>query len=280
MSVDDEFDDPTETASLDVGSHLSNGLDSLLSMTGGQLVALLALFGIVGSLLVESLVVRIGRDGLEYIRENFDTSEPEVREAVIEIERALEDMGFGLDIPIPVALLGLLVLALLGEAIRIVAVRAFASGELDGVATELATRRLPIATLYGFLGGILLSIAVGIGTLLFVVPGLFIFIGTLFFRQEIAIADKGPLQAISGTWQLTKGNRWTLLLLVIVLWAIGFAVGLVPGVVPGRVGTVLSTVVTSVITVFSIGVVTDAYVTLRDSPTEDDQPPEADQPTI
>lgn len=271
MSADDEFDDPLGQPSLDIGTLVSNGLDALLSTTGAQLTALMATLAIVSSVLTETLAVTVVRDVLAYIRENYDTSEPELQEALIEFERGVEDMGFGLDVPIPVILAGLLVLALLTEAVMIAAARAFASNELDGVPVDLATRRLPIATLYGFVGGILLSLAVGLGTLLFVVPGLLIFVATLFFRQEVAIADKGPLQAVSGTWELTKGNRWTLFGLVVVLWLIGFLLGLLPGFVPGQVGTILNAVVGSLIGVFSIAVVTEAYVQLRDQPSETDQ---------
>lgn len=103
-----------------------------------------------------------------------------------------------------------------------------------------------------------------------VIPGLFIFVATLFFRQEVAVADKGPLQAISGTWELTKGNRWTLFGLVVVLWIISFLLGLIAGFVPGQVGTILNAVVGSIIGVFSIAVVTEAYVRLRTEPTESD----------
>jgi len=271
MSVDDEFDDPTETASLDVADPLSEGLDSLLSVTGAQLVTLLALIGISSTVLSQTLFVQIGRDTLEYIRDNFDISQSETQEAVAEMERTIEGMGFGLDVSVPVLLAGLLVLALLSEAVMIGAVRAFASSEHDGIPIGLVTRRLPIATLYGFLGGILLGIAVTVGLVLFIVPGIIVFIGTLFFRQEIAIADKGPVQAISGTWAVTKGHRWTLLLLIVILGAIGFAASLVPGIIPGNVGLVVSAIVTSVMSVFSIAVVTDAYVRLSDQPAEADQ---------
>jgi len=271
MSVDDEFDDPTQTTSLDVADPLSEGLDSLLSVTGAQLVALLALVGLGSTVLSQTLFVQIGRDVLEYIRENADMTQPEVQDGVAEFERTIEGMGFGLDLSIPVLLAGLLVLAIVSEAVMIVAVRAFANSEHDGIPIGLATRRLPIATLYGFLGGILLGIAVTLGLALFIVPGIFVFIGTLFFRQEIAIADKGPIQAISGTWEVTKGHRWTLLLLVVILWAIGFAAGLIPGIIPGNVGLVVSVVVSSVMSVFTIAVVTDAYVRLSDrsSPRQD-----------
>lgn len=142
MSADDEFDDPLGQPSLDIGTLVSNGLDGLLSTTGAQLTALMATFAIVSSVLTETLAVTVVRDGLSYVRENYDMSEPEAQEALEEIERGIGDMGFGLDVPIPVILAGLLVLALLTEAVMIAAARAFANNELDGVPIDLARRRL------------------------------------------------------------------------------------------------------------------------------------------
>ncbi|MEF8825494.1 MAG: hypothetical protein V5A27_04005 [Halapricum sp.] len=267
----DSFDDPIalDRQSLRLIDLLSNGLDSLLSKTGALLVGAMAIIGIVSSILQQSLAVEILTDMLEYVRENADTSDPEIQQTLDEAQRNVDAMASGFDVPILVALLGLLVLALVSEAVLIVGVRAFANTEHDGIPVTLVKRRLPAATLYGFLGGILLMIAIGIGLVLLVVPGLLILVGTVFFRQEIAVADKGPLQAISGTWELTKGHRWSLLGLIVALWLISLAVTLLvaPLIAPsGTAGIAVESLFGGLTTVFSVAVVTDAYVQLRGSP--------------
>ena len=267
MAGDSTFDDPAGVGgprqSLDIGSLLSEGVDRLLSVTGAQLVVVLSVLGFVSTVLWQSLFMTLIEEMLAFVRETVDPADPQLQTAVDQLEQTLETIGLTLDVSIPVILAGLLVLALVGEAVMIVAARAFAADELDGIPAGLATRRLTIATIYGFLGGIVVAIGIVIGALFFFIPGVIVYIGTLFFRQEVAIADKGPLQAISGTWELTKGNRWFLLALAIVLLLIGFGMTLVIGFLPGTVGTIVSTVATSVVGVFSIAVITEAYVRLR-----------------
>jgi len=251
--------------SLDIGSLLADGVDGLASVTGAQFVVVLAGLGIVSTALWQTLFVTAIESLLTYIRENVDvTTTPEMQRAITELESVVDTLGLTVDLSVPVVLVGLFVLALVSEAVMIVAARAFADGALDGVPAPLATRRLPVATLYGFFGGLVVMLAVSVGMVLLVVPGVIVYVGTLFFRQEVAIADKGPLQAISGSWALTKGNRWLLLALALVLVVIGYVAGFVVGFVPGTAGTVVQTVVTSAVGVFAIAVITNAYVRLRE----------------
>jgi hypothetical protein len=252
-----------QSTSLDIETLLADGLDGLLSRTGAQLVVLISAVGIVSTVLWQTFQLIVSETLLTYLRENLDPTDPQVQTTLTELESTIDSLGLTLDVSLPVIVAAILALALLSEAINIVAVRAFADGAVDGIPSDLATRRIGMATLYGFLGGILLLAAVGLGLVLLIVPGIFVYVGTLFFRQEIAIVDKGPLQAISGTWELTKGNRWTLFGLAVVLFLIGFVVLFFPGVIPGTAGTVASVVVSSIVGVFSIATVTEAYVRLR-----------------
>jgi len=249
--------------SLDVATLLSAGADSAWSATGAQLVAVLSTLGIASAVLWQSLFVTVAEGFLTYVRGNLDTADPELQSALAELDAAIEALRLTLDLPIPVIVLGLVVLAVAGEAVMIAAVRAFAGDHLDGVPLGVATRRLARATLYGFLGGLVVSLGVGIGLLLVVVPGVVVYVATLVFRQEVAIADKGPLAVISGSWTLTKGNRWILLAVALVLWVVGYVAGRIAGLVPGTAGTVVHVAVTSAVGVFAVAVITEAYVRLR-----------------
>ncbi|WP_181685483.1 hypothetical protein [Halorhabdus salina] len=260
--------DLEQPKSLDIGSLLADGLDGLLSRTGAQLVVLISAVGIVSTVLWQSIQLTVSETMLSYLRENFDLADPQVQTALTELERTIDAMGLTLDVSLPVIVVAIFALALLGEAVNIVAVRAFADGALDGIPRDLATRRLTMATLYGFLGGTVLHIAIGLGLVLAAIPGIFIYVGTLFFRQEIAIANKGPMAALSGTWKLTKGNRWMLFGLAVVLFLIGFVILLFPGIVPGTAGSLVSVVVSSIVGVFSIATITEAYVRLREQNAE------------
>ena len=272
------FDDPMQRESLDLIQVLANAVDNFLSVTGGQLVAALTVIGIANGILSQSLFVQILEDTIASARETLDTSDPAVEENIDTIEQMVESMGLTVDASVPVLLIGLLGLAVVVEAVRIVAVRAFASGELDGVSTESATRRLPIATAYGFIAVLVTWIAITILSaltfFLLFIPAVFVYLGLLFVRQEIAIADAGLIEAISNSWRLTKGNRWDLLLLVIVLFVVTIVIQIITTSVAGTIGLVVSALLSSTEAIFGAALVTEAYVQLR----EDLRP--ADGPSI
>lgn len=275
----DSFDDSEQRASLDLGSVFANALDGLLSVTGAQLVAGITLAGFASAVLMNSLFVQLVERALAAIRNDLAESDPavrdalqdpEVQEAIQEIERAVESTGLTVDIPIPAILVALLALALVVEAIKIVAARAFADDALDGVPGSLAKRRLATATLSGFVVGLLLKIVItltaGLTFFLLAIPALFIFIGTMLYRQEIAIADKGPLGAISGSWALVKGNRWDMLIVAVVLFVIGIVIWLVTMPVAGTAGIGIAALLGGLEVTFGVAVVTEAYVQLRGAP--------------
>ncbi|QSG12290.1 putative membrane protein [Halapricum desulfuricans] len=275
------FDEPGSRTALDVGSVFSNALDELLSVTGAQVVAALTLLGVVTTTLWNSLFVRAVEWTLATIRDDLAETDPEVEAALQdpqvqdglrELERSVESVGPAVDAPVPAILLGILALALLVEAAKIVATRAFAADELDGVPASLATYRLAVATLFGFLTGLALKIVItltaGVTFFLLAIPALFVFVGTMLYRQEIAIADKGPLAAISGSWGLVKGNRWRMLAIAVVLFVVWAIVWAVTTAISGTAGVIVAALLSAIEVTFGVAVVTEAYVRLRGEPAE------------
>jgi uncharacterized membrane protein len=124
-------------------------------------------------------------------------------------------------------------------------------------------------TLNGFVGGIVLGVLVTIGLVLFILPGVFLYVVFLFLRQEIALQDRNFVDALAESYELTKGNRLTLFGLVAILFVVALA-GLVPGFaatlagVPTLVATAIGLLVGPVVALFGIAVTTRAYVQLRD----------------
>ena len=264
----EQFDDPTLDESPDLYQLLADAFDSLLSVTGAQIVAALTIVGVASDVLAQSLLVQVFEDTLTLIRENADTSQPEAQQLITDLEQAIDAAGLTVDLSVPVLLVGLFGLAIVVEAIRIVAVRAFANDELDGVPRALAVRRLPIATAYGFVAVILIYLAIVIVSaltfFLLFVPALFVYLGLLFVRQEIAVSDKGPIQAISGSWGLVKGNRWTVLGLAVVLLVVAIGTWLPASLLAGPAGTVGAPLLSGVNLAFGTALVTEAYVQLRE----------------
>ncbi|MBI5469777.1 hypothetical protein HY968_00435 [Candidatus Kaiserbacteria bacterium] len=78
---------------------------------------------------------------------------------------------------------------------------------------------------------ILLMIIVGVGFVLLIIPGVMLAVALYFTSYFVIDKGMGPIDALKASWQLTKGNRWNvfllmlLLILVILLGIICFFVG-------------------------------------------------------
>lgn len=160
-------------------------------------------------------------------------------------------------------LLGLVVVfAFVAEAIRILAIRTFVRETADGLGDVIGTRRLGMAVLNGFVAGVIVSVLVIVGTVLFVVPGVFLALSFLFVRQEVAVADENVVDAIEGSWHRSSGHRVSLLVLVLALLGLWFGSSIVAGLLVGgdsAGATLLGVSVDSAVLAYSVAVVTRAY---------------------
>ncbi|WP_247009896.1 hypothetical protein [Halorientalis litorea] len=174
-----------------------------------------------------------------------------------------------LAVPLPLPVLGLLSLvgAIVAEAIRIVAIRVFASDNTESVPGETVRRRIVLATLNGVVGGFVVYLLTAIGLVLLVVPGVYIALSFFFVRQEIAVADKNFIDALRDSWSLTAGNRWELLGLAVIVFVINLVASsptIVLAFLDQTVATLLGLVIGSFTAVFGIAVATRAYAQLTD----------------
>ncbi|KWT67409.1 hypothetical protein APY04_1974 [Hyphomicrobium sulfonivorans] len=72
-----------------------------------------------------------------------------------------------------------------------------------------------------FLGAhILTGIAVTLGLMAFIVPGIIIGLGLMFVPYLVVERGLGPVEAIKESWRITKGNKWQLALLMLALLGI------------------------------------------------------------
>lgn len=174
-----------------------------------------------------------------------------------------------LAVSLPLPVLGLLSLvgAIVAEAIRIVAIRVFASDNTESVPGETVRRRIVLATLNGVVGGFVVYLLTAIGLVLLVVPGVYIALSFFFVRQEIAVADKNFIDALRDSWSLTAGNRWELLGLAVIVFVINLIASsptLVLSFLDQTIATLLGIVIGSFTAVFGIAVATRAYTQLTD----------------
>jgi hypothetical protein len=78
--------------------------------------------------------------------------------------------------------------------------------------------------------GILYAIAVGIGTILLIIPGIFIYVAFGLFAPAIVAEDKGIFESFGRSWELVKGNWWRVFLILIVVFLI---VAILHGIING-----------------------------------------------
>jgi hypothetical protein len=81
-----------------------------------------------------------------------------------------------------------------------------------------------------FIANLLTSIALAIGFVLLFVPGLYL-LGRLVPLPALMVAEnrKNPIDAIRGTWALTKGHGWAVLGLFLLVFLAGFILTAVVG---------------------------------------------------
>jgi hypothetical protein len=263
--------------SLNIGNALRDGADRTLERTGVVLMAGFAVLGLATALLQQTYLEWY----FEWIRE--------VGMAPPGFEQPTLPLSLGLSPGVAVG--GILVLALVAEAFRIVAVRTLVGDHTDRIPAELVTHNIAVATVNGFVGGVVVLLLVGFGSLL-VLPGIFLAVAFVFVRQEIAVEDETFVDAMVNSWRLTAGNRVELAVLgivwitVLVLTAVlGAAAGIVlPEGSPA--GPVVSVGIRAPATVFVVASAARAYVQLTGedagatTPDEDDGEEWPDPPGV
>lgn len=232
---------------LQLGRAIGRGVRRALNPTGGVLMLLTAVY----------LVVFVGALNT-LIAAAFP---PELR----------QQASFDLTFPISGALAGVLIVVglLFGFVIYLAAARAFTRdpNKHPRFSTDLFTRRIGRALVSAIGANIIVSVAVTIGFILLIIPGLYLSVSFVFVVFAIGVEDARALDALRRSWELASGHRWRLLALVLVIGigtslfsSIGTAVAFVDPVL----GQLVSLVLTAPISVLSYGILAEAYIQVRD----------------
>lgn len=255
--------------SLSVGDALRDGLGRTFERNGLQLIAVFVGLRLVSTVADDTLT----RASIELARQRGVFPGP----ATTGFLPTMADTPtpYALALGLTGGLLLVLAAALLGEAIRIVAVRTLVSDRTDAIPVAFARRNIVVATLNGFVGGLVVFTLTAIGLVLLVVPGVFLALSFFFVRQEIAVRDVNFVDAMAGSWELTSGNRVELFGLAVVVLLVGFAAS-VPGFIVGflspAVGTTVNAIAQAIVLAFGVASAAQAYNQLRAPDAE--EPPE------
>lgn len=184
--------------------------------------------------------------------------------------------GLGsLAVPLPPSLAAVVwvTAVVVGESVRVVALRTFAGEPAPTIPMSASRDRLGPATLHSLLADAAARLAVAAGLVLLVVPGLVLAVGLAFVRASVAVEDRGPVAAVVRSWRLTADDRLATLGLVAAVVAAGLgaaalAVGarLALGGVSPALGALVAVVVASAGLVFGVAAVARAFVQLAGTP--------------
>ena len=258
---------------IDIGQALREGASRTTGKNGLVLAVVFAGIALLTTVLFQSLIVSATDSALAAFQsaspQEVGLSPTEYADAISEFETAREQAQsatpFAVGVSAGVAAAGLLLLALVGEAVSIAAVRVFATDEVGAATTDLLTDNLLLATLNGFVGAIVVWGLIIAGSVFVLLPGIALAVLFYFLRQEIAINNKNFVQGMADSWRITKGNRVEVFLIgasLVVVSRLEEATSAAVGVVSTPAGTVAAAVVGGVLAVFGAAVATRAYVQL------------------
>lgn len=237
---------------------LSDSVDRMLSVPGGVLFALLVALKLATGVVLDTFVGAMIEFALDQTKYTFADLQDEMYErgytiAAGELEQVYDA---GLDVGVPVAILLVFLVPLLGELVRVVGVRALAAESGDGFPTDEVLDGLGGAYLRSLLAAIVAGLLVLLGSIL-IIPGIILAILFLFVRQSVVLGDKGVFESLSFSVGLVKRNVLQVLAIALLLLVLFFVTQFVAGLIP--VG-IVAVAVTSILGVFTISLVTSAYL--------------------
>jgi len=219
--------------SLGVLDTLKGGLKDSLSSKGLKFMGLAYLINLIGSISSQSLLSQLGFYN--------------------ELGAAYTMTALAMEGPLPLwtglSLIGFLA----GLWLALGVLRNFVDRSSEEIDTDLFTENLGMPFLNLLIGGILFSVAVGLGFLLFIVPGIFLLVSLFFWTVYVAVEDENFIDAMKSSWSLARGNRLSLLLIVLGIAAVWIFASILVGI-PGAVVSNLSPQMGAL-----IGVAADAF---------------------
>jgi hypothetical protein len=267
---------------LDIDVALRRGFSRTFKRNGLLLIGAFVVLGFVSSVLFQTAV-------LQLVERFGDLPTPPTGgpggtgttgAAQPDMDEVASALPLGLPIPLVIAAPLAALTPLVGEALRIVAVRTLVSEHTESIPGGFVRENIVWATVNSFVGGIVVYFIIFIGGVIGLIglliggPIVAAFFATAFFfvRQEIAVENKNFVDALTDSWRLTSGHRIGLFALLVAVWIIGLIAG-IPGTILGFVvavgplaaaaATLVSAVASALTTVFGVAVAARAYDQLR-----------------
>lgn len=190
--------------------------------------------------------------------------------AAVYADLPTEPMLFGpsLDISPVFAGIASLVLYLFSFIVMAGALRTFVTDNTQSLPGRHFTRNLGWMLLNLIVGFIVFYIALWIGFILLIIPGLFLLVSLFFWFVFVVVEDQNFYEAFQSSWATTKGHRWRLFGLGLIVTVAGWVIMGIPMAVsfalPEVGALILLGIATSVYGVFSLATAARVYVQLTD----------------
>ncbi|GGZ24232.1 hypothetical protein [Asticcacaulis endophyticus] len=120
--------------------------------------------------------------------------------------------------------------------------------------------------------GLLSTVLIMVGFILLIIPGFIVMLG-LYVATTVYIAEPGigVIGALKRSWELTKGHRWQIFLILLVVGiltalaggAVGLPLGLMASTIPPVVSLTIQMIVSSVASLVTFVFVVAIYLCLR-----------------
>ncbi|MFC6903896.1 hypothetical protein [Halalkalicoccus tibetensis] len=260
---------------LDVGRALKEGAERLASRNGALFVGAFLLVSLVGNVALDSAAVALEALTAELAAEAGQPAPESLPEGATPL---------AFDLPGSVISMLLVAWLLAWAATSVLAVRVMASEHTSAIPDELLSRRLTSATIHELVARVVVLTLVGVGFLLFVLPGVFLAICFYFVRPLIAIEDRNAIDAMTESWRLSRGDRLAVLGVMLGAVAVYVAISLAGSLgalvlspVPGA-GMAVSIAFAAVANVFWLAVSARAFVQLREPEEPEPEPTEGSGP--
>ena len=243
--------------SIDITSALKNGAARTLARNGLLLVAIVFLLNAINQLL------GVGVARWLDLRELLPIESDAVGTALFAI---------------PPAVAGVLslIVGLATIVVTVAALRVFVDDDTETLRSEHFTRNAVWAVVNVFVGTVVFAVAVALGFVAFVVPGLFLLVALAFWSVFVAVEDRNFVEGFGDSWALTRGNRIELFLLgvaVVLVSIVVTAVFGVPALIGGLVGAAFTQAAAALTTVFTLATLAQAYTQLKAQPVPNEELP-------
>ena len=146
------------------------------------------------------------------------------------------------------------------------ALRTFVTDERRTIPSENFTRNIVWMLGNLVVGFVLFYIALWIGFILLVVPGIFLLVSLFFWFVLVVVEDQNFFEAFRNSWTMTKGNRWSLLGVGLIVTVGGWVLMGIPMAISFAladwIGLLLFAIAASVYGVISLATSARVYVQL------------------